>query len=138
MIIQKMNNVLVKHGTVTFAIFTAVVIVSFVWFFTPGVDGSLLLGGNIGPNSKYGDVLGHAVTYGDVGNAREFTSMVRGASYGVSPARVSSLDEDASFQAALLLKAADVMNIQASDREVAEVIHTLPSFQQDGKFSPEL
>ena len=138
MIIQKMNNVLVKHGKVTFAIFTAVVIVSFVWFFTPGVDGSLLLGGNIGPNSKYGDVLGHAVTYGDVGNAREFTSMVRGASYGVSPARVSSLDEDASFQAALLLKAADVMNIQASDREVAEVIHTLPSFQQDGKFSPEL
>ena len=138
MIIQKMNNVLVKHGKVTFAIFTAVVIVSFVWFFTPGVDGSLLLGGNIGPNSKYGDVLGHAVTYGDVGNAREFTSMVRGATYGVSPARVSSLDEDASFQAALLLKAADVMNIQASDREVAEVIHTLPSFQQDGKFSPEL
>ncbi len=138
MIIQKMNNVLVKHGKVTFAIFTAVVIVSFVWFFTPGVDGSLLLGGNIGPNSKYGDVLGHAVTYADVGNAREFTSMVRGASYGVSPARVSSLDEDASFQAALLLKAADVMNIQASDREVAEVIHTLPSFQQDGKFSPEL
>ena len=138
MIIQKMNNVLVKHGKVTFAIFTAVVIVSFVWFFTPGVDGSLLLGGNIGPNSKYGDVLGHAVTYADVGNAREFTSMVRGATYGVSPARVSSLDEDASFQAALLLKAADVMNIQASDREVAEVIHTLPSFQQDGKFSPEL
>ena len=35
MIIQKMNNVLVKHGKVTFAIFTAVVIVSFVWFFTP-------------------------------------------------------------------------------------------------------
>ena len=69
MIIQKMNNVLVKHGKVTFAIFTAVVIVSFVWFFTPGVDGSLLLGGNIGPNSKYGDVLGHAVTYADVGNA---------------------------------------------------------------------
>ncbi len=28
MIIQKMNNVLVKHGKVTFAIFTAVIIVS--------------------------------------------------------------------------------------------------------------
>ena len=68
MIIQKMNNVLVKHGKVTFAIFTAVIIVSFVWFFTPGVDGSLLFGGNIGMNSQYGAVLGQKVTYGDVSN----------------------------------------------------------------------
>jgi len=102
------------------------------------VDGSLLFQGNIGPNSKYGSVLGHDVTYAEVGYAREFTSMVRAASYFVSPARVQSLDEDASFQAALLLKAADVLNIQASDREVADVIHTLPSFQADGAFSPEL
>ena len=138
MIIQKMNNVLVKHGKVTFAIFTAVVIVSFVWFFTPGVDGSLLFGGNIGPNSKYGAVLGRDVTYADVGNAREFASLVRAATYGVSPARVQSLDEDASFQAALLLKAADALNIQASDHEVADVIHSLPAFQMNGEFSGEL
>ena len=61
MIIQKMNNVLVKHGKVTFAIFTGIVIVSFVWFFTPGVDGSLLLGGNIGMGSQYGAVLGEFI-----------------------------------------------------------------------------
>ena len=105
MIIQKMNNVLVKHGKVTFAIFTAVVIVSFVWFFTPGVDGSLLFGGNIGMNSQYGAVLGQKVTYGDVSNARQVVSMVRAATYGLSPNRVQSPDEDASFQAALLIKA---------------------------------
>ena len=138
MIIQKMNNVLVKHGKVTFAIFTAVIIVSFVWFFTPGVDGSLLFGGNIGMNSQYGAVLGQKVTYGDVSNARQVASMVRAATYGMSPNRVQSLDEDASFQAALLLKAADVLNVQASDKEVAEVIHNLPVFQNDGKFSQEL
>ncbi len=139
MIIQKMNNVLVKHGKVTFAIFTAVIIVSFVWFFTPGVDGSLLFGGNVGMGSQYGAVLGHKVTYGDVSNARQVVSMVRAASYGMSPQRVQSPDEDASFQAALLLKAADILNIQASDREVADVIHTLPAFENaDGKFSKEL
>ena len=115
MIIQKMNNVLVKHGKVTFAIFTAVIIVSFVWFFTPGVDGSLLFGGNVGMGSQYGSVLGHKITYGDVSSARQAASLVRGATYGLSPQRVSSLDEDASFQAALLLKAAVVMNIQAGD-----------------------
>ena len=138
MIIQKMNNVLVKHGKVTFAIFTGVVIVSFVWFFTPGVDGSLLFGGNVGMNTQYGSVLGHKITYGDVSEARQAASLFRAATYGMSPQRVQSLDEDASFQAALLLKAADVLNIQASDREVAEVIHTLPVFQKDGKFSAEL
>ena len=138
MIIQKMNNVLVKHGKVTFAIFTGVVIVSFVWFFTPGVDGSLLFGGNIGMNTQYGSVLGHKITYGDVSEARQAASLFRAATYGMSPQRVQSLDEDASFQAALLLKAADVLNIQASDKEVAEVIHALPVFQKDGKFSAEL
>ena len=139
MIIQKMNNVLVKHGKVTFAIFTGIVIVSFVWFFTPGVDGSLLLGGNIGMGSQYGAVLGQKVTYGDVSNARQVVSMFRGATYGLSPHRVQSLDEDGSFQAALLIKAADILNIQASDKEVADVIHTLPAFQnpEDGKFSQE-
>jgi hypothetical protein len=138
MIIQKMNNVLVKHGKVTFAIFTGVVIVSFVWFFTPGVDGSLLFGGNIGMNSRYGTVLGHDVTYGDVANARQIVSMIRGATSGLSPQQVQSLDEDASFRVALQLKAADVLNIQASDKEVSEAIHSLPVFQQDGKFSGEL
>ena len=135
-----MNNVLVKHGKVTFAIFTAVIIVSFVWFFTPGVDGSLLFGGNVGMGSQYGAVLGHKITYGDVSTARQAASLYRGASYGLSPHRVQSLDEDASFQAALLLKAADVMNIQASDREVAEVIHTLPGFldRETGNFSKDL
>ena len=138
MIIQKMNNVLVKHGKVTFAIFTGVVIVSFVWFFTPGVDGSLLFGGNIGAGTQYGAVLGHKITYGDVSSARQVASLIRGATYGLSPQRVQSLDEDASFQTALLMKAADVLNIQASDKEVADVIHSLPAFQKDGKFSAEL
>ena len=58
MIIQRINNVLVKHGKVTFGIFTAVIIVSFVWFFTPGRDGSMLFDRSAGANTAYGSVLG--------------------------------------------------------------------------------
>ena len=140
MIIQKMNNVLVKHGKVTFAIFTGVVIVSFVWFFTPGVDGSLLFNGAAGSGSKYGAVLGHDVTIGDASDASQIVRMFRAATYGLSPQRVQSPDEDELFQYALLLKAADVLNIQASDQEVRTVIQTLPAFRDNetGKFSNEL
>ena len=42
MVIRKMNTVLVKHNKILFGAFSIIIIVSFVWFFTPGVDGSLL------------------------------------------------------------------------------------------------
>ena len=138
MIIQKINNVLVKHGKVTFGIFTAVIIVSFVWFFTPGRDGSMLFDRSAGMNTAYGSVLGHNVTYGDLSDASQIVRMFRAAGYGLSPNRVQSPDEDELFQYAFLLKAADVLNVQASDKEVAEVIQSLPAFQADGKFSSEL
>ena len=138
MIIQKMNNVLVKHGKVTFAIFTGVVIVSFVWFFTPGVDGSLLFGNNAGMNSKYGSVLGRDVTIADVSDARQAVCTFCAAMYARSPQSVQSPDDDYSFLFAALVKAADALNIQASDKEVNDVIQTLPGFRKDGKFSREL
>ena len=46
MAITKLNNVLVKHGKIMFGIITAIIIVAFVWFFTPGADGSILFGSN--------------------------------------------------------------------------------------------
>ncbi len=138
MIIQKMNNVLVKHGKVTFGIFTAVIIVSFVWYFAPGRDGSMLFDRSAGAGTGYGAVLGHKVTYGDLSNASQVVRMFRAAGYDTSPQRVQTPDEDELFQYAVLLKSADVLNIQASDKEVAEVIHALPPFQADGKFSNEL
>ena len=137
MIIQKINNVLVKHGKVTFGIFTAVIIVSFVWFFTPGRDGSMLFDRSAGMGTAYGAVLGHNVTYGDITNANQIVRMFRAAGYGLSPQRIQGPDEDESFQYAVLLKAADVLNVQASDSEVRDVIRTLPTFQVDGKFSNE-
>ena len=43
MVIRKMNTVLVKHNKILFGIITVVIIISFVWFFIPGLDGSRFL-----------------------------------------------------------------------------------------------
>ena len=48
MVITKMNNVLVKHSRILFGLFTGIIIISFVWFFTPGASGNILFGPLIG------------------------------------------------------------------------------------------
>ena len=136
MIIQKMNNALVKHGKVTFTFFTIIIIISFVWYFAPGRDGSMFFGGMRGPGSKYGEVLGKDITVADINDASQALSMYLSAA---NPYVRPYLDENEAFLAAVHLKAADVLGIQASDREVADRIHTMPVFlNQDGTFSKEL
>ena len=63
MVIRKMNTVLVKHNKILFGIFSIVIIVSFVWFFTPGLDGSMFFGArNQAPNAVVGSVFGKNIT----------------------------------------------------------------------------
>jgi len=139
MIIQKMNNVLVKHGKITFAIFTTLIIVSFVLYVGSTSLFELLSGpSSVNTSSKYGAVLDHGISINEVGNARQVVSIFCAALYGQSPQRVQSPDEDYSFAFAALAKAADVLNIQASNKEVRDVIQTMPAFRQDGKFSNQL
>ena len=139
MIIQKMNNVLVKHGKITFAIFTTLIIVSFVLYVGSTSLFELLSGPtSVNTSSKYGSVLGRDISINDVGNARQTVCVFCAALYGQSPQRVQSPDEDYSFAFAVLAKAADALNIQASNDEVREVIQTMPAFRKDGKFSTQL
>lgn len=128
MIIQKMNVVLVKHSKVLFGIFTAVIIVSFVWFFTPGVDGSLFFGRSTGDKSQYGLFFDQPVTYGEVRAAMRQLSLMYG---GVE------IPEEQAFLFAVRKKAADKMGANVSDKELSDMIRTLPMFQKDGKFSVE-
>ena len=142
MIIQKMNNVLVKHGKITFAIITLIIIVSFVFYlgsinvFDFFTYGSFSLGG--GSGSKYGSVLGKDISKNDVGNARQSVWIFCAATHGLSPRSVQTPDEDWSFFFGALAKAADVLNIQVSDKEVRDLIQTMPAFQEDGKYSNRL
>lgn len=137
MIIQKMNNALVKHGKVTFTFFTVIIIISFVWYFAPGRDGSMFFGGMRGANSKYGEVIGQDVTINDVRAAaqdmRLFYSVYQPGVWGRN-----GFDDKQMFHYAVLLKVADAVGVQASDDEVRTVIRSMPAFQKDGQFSEEL
>ena len=50
-----MNNVLIKHSKILFGVITIIIIISFVWFFTPGADGSLLFSRNSNVIAKIGN-----------------------------------------------------------------------------------
>ena len=63
MVIRKMNTVLVKHNKILFGVFTVIIIISFVWFFIPGLDGSALFEKRgDAPNAVVGTVFGRNIT----------------------------------------------------------------------------
>lgn len=140
--IQRMNNVLIKHSKVLFGVITIVIIISFVWFFTPGADGSLLFSRNSNVIAKIGDVevtttdaervqkivvlgqaLAHYATYGD--KAVEFLK------------RMDRMGDDRLREFAVRLKLAEIQGFAVSDAEVQEKLKNNPVFQENGKFSPQ-
>lgn len=129
MVIQRMNNVLVKHSKVLFGIFTAVIIVSFVWFFTPGIDGSLLFGGGYSEKSTYGTFQDEKISFGDIRKAMRQISIVYAG---------ADVPEDVAFFFAAQTRAAEKLGIVVSDEELAADIASMPQFQKDGVFSQEL
>jgi len=138
MIIQKMNNALVKHGKVTFTFFTIIIIISFVWYFAPGRDGSMFFGGMRGANSKYGEILGQNITVNDVRDAAQNMRLFYSAYYGPGIWGRNGFEEKQAFSFAALLKVADAVGLEASDKEVRDEIRSMAVFQKDGKFSEEL
>ncbi len=137
--IQRMNNVLVKHSKVLFGVITIIIIISFVWFLTPGADGSLLFSRN---SSKAGEVFGKTITIDDMGKARDNIVLAQlpmylgqGADAGMLRELSGSVDELTMFQVAAFLKAAETQGVAASDFEVKKAIAAIPAFQADGKFS---
>lgn len=141
MVISKMNNVLVKHSRVMFGAFTGVIIISFVWFFTPGASGNILFGTNpMSPNAVVGTVFDQNITRGELMEMIKDNTLVMAANYGVKPA-MNGLDEQAleeAFQKAVLLSVAKRMGVTVSKERIAEYLRSLPSFAgADGKFSVE-
>ena len=135
--IQRMNNVLLKHSKILFGVITIVIIVSFVWFLTPGADGSLLFSGGSG---KMGEVFGEKLEIKDLEAARDAMILVQAPDvYAHNPAAVrrlgGNIEEMQMFQMAALIKAAHLHGYTASDAEVGKEISALPAFQKDGQFS---
>lgn len=139
MIFQKMNNVLIKHGKSVSLIFLVIIIIAFVWYFTPGVDGSILFGRRTGAGATYGQAMSEKISYADVSHAINMVTMYTAAQYGAAPNRIASIREEEGFQVAALIAIADKLGVQVSDKEIAETLRNdFPVFQTDGKFDAKL
>ncbi len=128
--IQHMNNVLVKHSKVLFGLITIVIIVSFVWFLTPGADGSLFFSGG---KQKVGRVFDtEDVTLKDMEAARDELQILA----PVIPQLRGDLKEDSFFQFAAIKKIAVLKGYSISDEQLKNSIQKIFA-DEKGNFSAQ-
>ena len=140
MVIRKMNTVLVKHNKILFGFFSVVIIVSFVWFFTPGLDGSLLFGNAAGsPNAVVGTVFGRKITQKQYQQAYRDRILVLEAITGRDGQNFHEYLKARLLQEIARETAAEIMGITATDEEVANFIRNACAvFRGKNGFDPEL
>ena len=140
MVIRKMNTVLVKHNKILFGFFSVIIIVSFVWFFTPGLDGSLLFGNTVGsPNAVVGTVFGRKITQKQYQQAFRDRILLLEAMTGRDGQQFHSYIEQMLFNDMAREIAAEVMGVTATDEEVANFIRNACAvFRGKDGFDPEL
>ena len=129
MVIRRMNNVLVKHNKILFGLFSIIIIVAFVWFFTPGVDGSMFFGGPASDSSIVGRAAGKELTLKEYRKAMQKQAIALALAYNASPAAFMDLSNDQIFARIVLSVAAENYGLTASDKEVVDFIKTLPAFK---------
>ncbi len=138
MVITKMNNVLVKHSRILFGLFTGVIIISFVWFFTPGASGNILFGSNpMSPNAVVGKAFDQNITRAELMDAMKDISLVMAVQYNMKPDMgvFGEAAKQSAFEVAASLSIARQLGVQVSREQIGEFLRALPAFQQDGKFS---
>ncbi len=125
MLIKKLNSMFHKHSRWLFGLFTIVIIISFVGFFTPGQFGFGDFGGD---SATAGVAFGDKVSYGEL---RELQM----------PVYILSGQRDVSwrqlFELHCKLVKAEAMGLGVSDRELVELLRQNPDFQQNGRFDLE-
>ena len=129
MVIRRMNNVLIKHNKILFGLFSIIIIVAFVWFFTPGVDGSMFFGGPASDSSIVARAAGKELTLKEYRNAMKKQAIVLALSYNTTPAAFQDLSNDQIFAGIVLAVAAEKYGLTASDKEVVDFIKRLPQFK---------
>lgn len=139
MAITQINNVLIKHGRLMFAVITAIIIVAFVWFFTPGTSGSILFDRNPNsPNAVAGEVFGQKIKNKDITGAMQSMTLVQAMMYNASPnMEMFNISYDQAFIIAAAEAAAKHLGVTVSDDEVVKMIRQCPAFQKDGKFNAD-
>ena len=140
MVIRKMNTVLVKHNKILFGIFSVIIIISFVWFFTPGLDGSLLFGGaGASPNAAVGTVFGKKITNKQYQQAIRDRVLLLEAMTGRDGNQFYSYINQMLFPELARETVAELLGITATDEEVANFIRNACAvFRGKNGFDPEL
>ena len=137
MVIRKMNTVLVKHNKILFGAFSIIIIISFVWFFTPGIDGSLLFGNRMSPNSVVGKVFGRKVKLKDYQKAVDNKSLLLSLYNPAAPAELRDYVIANIFTDIALEAAAENAGITVPDEEVIAEIKRIPVFNSEKGFDHE-
>lgn len=137
MVIRKMNTVLVKHNKILFGAFSIIIIISFVWFFTPGIDGSLLFGNRMSPNSVVGKVFGKKVKLKDYQKAVDNKSLLLSLYNPAAPAELRDYVIANIFTDIALEAAAENAGITVPDEDVIAEIKRIPVFNSEKGFDHE-
>ena len=141
MVIAKMNSVLVKHSRILFGVITGIIIISFVWFFTPGADGSILFGNNpMSPNAVVGKAFDQDITRTKLMDAFRDSVILQAVSYNMKPDSnlFGESARQSAFEIAARLSVAEQLGIQVPLAKVGDFIRGLPAFQKNGTFDPAL
>ena len=135
-----MNTVLVKHNKILFGIFSAVIIISFVWFFTPGLDGSLFFGKDYSsPNAVIGNVFGKKITNKEYQASFRKRMLLLTAMTGRDAAPFQDYVQKTLFSEIAKEEAAAMLGITATDKELENFIRNgFALFRSTKGFDAEL
>lgn len=136
MVIRRMNTVLVKHNKILFGVISIVIIVAFVWFFTPGVDGSLLFGNRMSSNAVIGTVFGKKITLKQYQKAFRDHLTVLGAMTGYYSGQLQEGLGKTLFETMAHEQAAELLGITVTDRELAKHLRGFAAFQGPKGYDP--
>ena len=133
-----MNTVLVKHNRILLGILLFIIIVSFVWFFTPGLDGSVFFGNANSPNAVVGTVFGRKITNKQYQQAFRDRMLVLEAVTGGESYQLQNYIEQTLLPEMARETAAEIMGISATDEEVSNFIrNACAAFRGKDGFDPE-
>ena len=129
MLIRSINTIFMKHSRWLFAIFTVVIIISFIGFMVPGQFGI----GGLGDPAKraIGQAYGEDVSYREAMEAMRGFLIVQELMTG---RRYGNDNYDYGFYLVAQRKAALRRGLSASNNEVSKLILECGSFQKNGKF----
>ncbi len=131
MIIRQLNSLFYRHSRWLFGIITVIIVITFVWMFTPGQTGCDFIGSG---NAAVGTAYGEKITVNDINEQRQCIGAVEAlAGYRGR----SDFDAEQIFYTCCLFRALRNIGIDASDAEVSAFIRNLPALRENGKFSPE-